>query len=170
MTAPFLPDPIKLMRTISPRLRDRLRTRRPKTAIRASFGPLLRSHSLRATSNALQRDGSKFIVAQLSPTQPGAPVFSKRAVGPTATATRPNITRIDPNIEGELQPARKLQIERELPANTIVSVGYLRLRARHLILSKRERAYGSPSAGIPVQPSDPNWGNISRFESSGNSS
>ena len=121
----------------------------------------------------MQRDGSKFIVAQLSPTQPGAPVFPNTlSVQPATLATRPNITRIDPNIEASYSQHANPQIERELPANTIVSVGYLRLRARHLILSRnvnvlqRFRVGWYSESGRP----DPNWGNISRFESSGNSS
>jgi hypothetical protein len=63
------------------------------------------------------------------------------------------------------------QIERELPGNAVVSVGYLHLRAYHVILSRNVNVPTVPaSAGIPnLGRPDPNWGNISRFESSGNS-
>jgi hypothetical protein len=68
-----------------------------------------------------------------------------------------------------------LQVERELPGDASLSVGYLHLRGLHLILSRnvnvptltlaRSRQLGIPNLGRP----DPNWGNIGRFESSGDS-
>ena len=90
---------------------------------------------------------------------------------PATLPTKPNITRIDPNIESSYSQQANLQIERELPGNAVVSVGYLHLRALHLILSRNVNVPTVPaSAGIPnLGRPDPNWGNISRFESSGNS-
>src|SRR5204863_5977424 len=60
---------------------------------------------------------------------------------------------------------------RELPGNAVFSVGYLHLRAFHVILSRNVNVPTVPaSAGIPnLGRPDPNWGNISRFESSGDS-
>ena len=172
--AQFLPDPIETDgNNFSPRLGIVYAPGDRKTAIRASYGLYYDRIPLRATSNALQRDGSKFIVAQLSPSQPGAPVFPNvLAVQPATLSTKPNITRIDPNIEASYSEQGNLQVERELPGNTIVSVGYLHLRAHHLILSRNVNVPTVPaSAGIPnLGRPDPNWGNISRFESSGNSS
>jgi TonB-dependent receptor-like protein len=171
--AQFLPEPVQTdSNNFSPRL-GIVYAPDAKTAIRASFGLYYDRIPLRATSNALQRDGSKFIVAQLSPTQPAAPVFPNvLAVQPATLATKPNITRIDPNIDASYSQQANVQVERELPANTIVSVGYLHLQARHLILSRNVNVPRFPaSAGIPnLGRPDPNWGNISRFESSGNSS
>jgi hypothetical protein len=85
--------------------------------------------------------------------------------------TKPNITRIDPNIEVSYSQQANLQFERELPWDAVVSVGYLHLRAKHIILSRNVNVPRFPaSAGIPnLGRPDPNWGNISRFESSGNS-
>ena len=171
--AQFLPDPIQTdSNNFSPRI-GIVYAPDNKTAIRASFGLYYDRIPLRATSNALQRDGSKFIVAQLSPTQPGAPVFPNvLTVQPATLATKPNITRIDPDIDASYSQQANLQVERELPGNTIVSLGYLHLQARHLILSRNVNVPRFPaSAGIPnLGRPDPNWGNISRFESSGNSS
>jgi hypothetical protein len=174
--AQFLPDPIQTdTNNFSPRIGiaySPLPGDRP-TVIRASFGLYYDRIPLRATSNALQRDGSKFIIAQLSPSQPGAPVFPNvLAVQPATLATKPNITRIDPEIEASYSHQASLQVERELPGNTIVSIGYLHLRSRHLILSRNVNVPTVPaSAGVPnLGRPDPNWGNISRFESSGNSS
>ena len=172
--AQFLPDPIKPdTNNFSPRLGIAYAPGDGKTAIRASFGLYYDRIPLRATSNALQRDGSKYIVAQLLPTQPGAPTFPNvLTVQPGSLITKPNITRIDPNIESSYSQQANFQVEREILGNTFVSVGYLFLQARHLILSRNVNvptlsvSAGDPNLGRP----DPNWGNISRFESSGNSS
>jgi Carboxypeptidase regulatory-like domain/TonB dependent receptor len=169
----FLPDPIQTdTDNIAPRLGIVYAPGDRKTVVRASFGLFYDRIPLRATSNALQRDGSKFLVVQLSPTQPGAPVFPNAlALQPAALPTKPNITRIDPNIETSYSQQANLQIERELPGNAVISIGYLHLRAFHVILSRNANVPTVPaSAGIPnLGRPDPNWGNISRFESSGNS-
>jgi hypothetical protein len=169
----FLPDPIQTdTDNIAPRLGLVYAPGDRKTVIRASFGIYYDRIPLRATSNALQRDGSKYIVVQLSPTQPGAPVFPNiLSLQPATLPTRPNITRIDPDIESSYSQQANFQIERELPGNAVVSVGYLHVRALHLILSRNANVPTVPvSAGIPnLGRPDPNWGNISRFESSGKS-
>jgi hypothetical protein len=169
----FLPDPIKTdTDNWAPRMGIVYAPGDRKTVVRASFGLYYDRIPLRATSNALQRDGSKFLVVQLSPTQPGAPVFPNvLAVQPATLPTKPNITRIDPDIEASYSQQANLQIERELPGNALISVGYLHLRAQRVILSRNVNVPTVPaSAGIPnLGRPDPNWGNISRFESSGNS-
>jgi hypothetical protein len=169
----FLPDPIETdTNNIAPRIGIAYSPGDRKTVIRASFGIYYDRIPLRATSNALQRDGSKYIVVQLQPTQLGAPVFPNvLAAPPTTLPTKPNITRIDPNIENSYSEQANLQIERELPGNASISIGYLHLRGLHLILSRNINVPRFPaSAGVPnLGRPDPNWGNISRFESSGNS-
>ncbi|HLM24232.1 MAG TPA: hypothetical protein VK274_04205, partial [Pyrinomonadaceae bacterium] len=169
----FLPDPIQTdTGNIAPRMGIVYAPGDRKTVVRTSFGLFYDRIPLRATSNALQRDGSKFLVVQLSPAQPGAPVFPNvLAIQPAALPTKPNITRIDPNIETSYSQQANLQIERELPGNAVISVGYLHLRALHVILSRNMNVPTVPApAGIAnLGRPDPNWGNISRFESSGNS-
>jgi hypothetical protein len=168
-----LPDPIQTdTDNIAPRIGIVYAPGDHKMVVRASIGLYYDRIPLRATSNALQRDGSKFLVVQLSPTQPGAPVFPNvLALQPSTLPTRPNITRIDPNIETSYSQQANLQIERELPGNAVVSLGYLHVRAMHVILSRNVNVPTVPaSAGIPnLGRPDPNWGNISRFESSGTS-
>src|SRR5215213_7240566 len=62
----FLPDPIQTdTDNIAPRLGIVYAPGDRKTVIRASFGLYYDRLPLRATSNALQRDGSKYIVVQL---------------------------------------------------------------------------------------------------------
>jgi len=171
--AQFLPEPIKTdTDNFAPRLGIVYAPGDRKTVIRASFGLYYDRIPLRATSNALQRDGSKYLVVQLSPGQPGAPVFPNvLAVQPSTLPTKPNITRIDPNIEASYSQQANLQIERELPGNAVVAIGYLHLRGLHVILSRNVNVPAVPtSAGIPnLGRPDPNWGNIGRFESSGTS-
>ena len=169
----FLPDPIETdTDNFAPRLGIVYAPGDRKTVVRASFGLYYDRIPLRATSNALQRDGSKFLVVQLSPSQPGAPVFPNvLSVQPATLPTKPNITRIDPNIDTSYSQQANLQLERELPGNALFSIGYLHLRAYHVILSRNVNVPTVPaSAGVPnLGRPDPNWGNISRFEGSGRS-
>jgi hypothetical protein len=169
----FLPDPIQTdTNNFAPRLGVVYAPGDRKTVIRASFGLYYDRIPLRATSNALQRDGSKYLVVQLAPAQPGAPVFPDvLALQPATLPTKPNITRIDPNIPVSYSQQVNFQIERELPWDAVVSVGYLNVRAKHIILARNVNVPRFPaSAGVPnLGRPDPNWGNISQFEGAGNS-
>jgi hypothetical protein len=169
----FLPNPIQTdTNNLAPRLGFAYAPGDRKTVIRASFGIYYDRIPLRATSNALQRDGSKYVVVQLAPTQAGAPVFPNvLTVQPEALPTKPNITRIDPNIEVSYSEQANVQVERELPGETVFSVGYLHLRTLHIIASRNVNVPAVPaSAGIPnLGRPDPNWGNIGRFEGAGDS-
>lgn len=169
----FLPSPIQTdTNNLAPRLGVAYTPGDGKTVFRASFGIYYDRLPLRATSNALQRDGTKYLVVQLAPNQAGAPVFPNvLAAQPATLPTKPNITRIDPNIENSYSEQGNLQIERELPGNALISVGYLHLRTLHIILSRNVNVPTVPaSAGIPnLGRPDSTWGNIGRFESSGDS-
>jgi hypothetical protein len=173
----FLPDPIATdANNFAPRFGVAFAPGARATVLRASFGFYFDRIPLRATSNALQRDGSKYVVIQLAPTDAGAPVFPDVLPAlPAHLPTRPNITRIDTLIENSYSMQASLQVERELPGGASLSVGYMHLRGLHLILSRnvnvptltvtQSRQLGIQNLGRP----DPNWGNISRSESSGDS-
>jgi hypothetical protein len=173
----FLSAPITTdANNVAPRLGVAYAPGDHKTVVRAGFGIYFDRIPLRATSNALQRDGSKYLVAQLAPTDAGAPAFPNvLSALPSNLPTRPNITRVDPNIKSSYSEQANLQVERELPGNASLSVGYLHLRGLHLIVSRnvnvptltaaQARAQGVANLGRP----DPQWGNISRFESAGDS-
>jgi carboxypeptidase family protein/TonB-dependent receptor-like protein len=169
----FLSTPIKTdSNNFAPRLGLAYAPGDRRTVIRAGFGIYFDRIPLRATSNALQRDGSKYVVAQLAPAQAGAPVFPNvLGTQPTTLLTKPNITRIDPEIKNSYSEQINFQIEHELPGDASISIGYLHLRGLHLILSRNVNVPRFPaSAGVPnLGRPDPNWGNISRYESSGDS-
>ncbi|MBS1793223.1 MAG: TonB-dependent receptor [Acidobacteria bacterium] len=168
----FLPDPIRTDRdNLAPRFGFAFAPDE-KTVVRGGFGLFYDRIPTRATSNALQRDGSKYIVAILARTAPGAPVFpGVLAAQPAALTTKPSITRIDPNIENGYSEQANLQIERDLPFGASVSAGFLHLRGLHIILSRNQNV---PRCTAAVDPTnlcrpDPNFGNISRYEGAGDS-
>jgi hypothetical protein len=141
-----------------------------KTVIRAGYGIFFDRIPLRATSNALQRDGSKYRTAVLSFGQAGAPTF------PNVPAAFPSnllvsVTTIDPNIRNAYSQQASLQVERELSDATTLSVGYLHVRAEHIIVSRNVNVPRFPaSAGVPNSGRpDPRFANVSRFESSADS-
>jgi hypothetical protein len=175
--AQFLPAPIETdTNNVAPRLGVAYSPGDHKTVLRAGFGIYFDRIPLRATSNALQRDGSKYLVAQLTPTDAGSPIFPNVLASlPANLPTRPNITRIDPDIRNGYSEQANIQVERELPGKASLSVGYLHLRGLHLIVSRnvnvpmlsaaQARSLGVANLGRP----DPSWGNISRYESAGDS-
>ncbi len=164
----YLPDPINTdTDNFAPRIGLAYSPGDRKTVIRASYGFYFDRVPLRATSNALQRDGSKYVVAQLTSTVPGAPVFPNVLASlPSNLPTRPNITVIDSDIENSVSQQANIQVERELPWDASLSVGYLHLRGRHLIMSRNVNV---PTCSFtPATPNlcrpDSQWGNIGRFE------
>jgi len=169
----WLPGPIQTdTNNLAPRLGFAWSPGDHQTVIRAGFGIYYDRIPLRATSNAIQRDGTKYLVAQFAPGQAGAPVFpAVLALQPSTLVTKPNITRIDPKIETSYGEQANVQVERELPGNALLSIGYIHLRHLHIIVSRNVNVPTAPaSAGIPnLGRPDPNWGNISRYESSGDS-
>jgi hypothetical protein len=173
--AQFLPEPIETDKNnFAPRLGLAWSPGDHKTVIRASYGIYFDRIPLRATSNALQRDGTKYKVASFSFGQAGAPVFPNvAAVFPAGFL--PSITTIDPTVDNAYTQQASLQIERELSASTSFSIGYLHTRGLHLILSRNVNVptltaaqaaqMGVANLGRP----NPNFANISRYESSGDS-
>ncbi len=166
----FLPDPIRTdTNNFSPRIGFAY-SPDDKTVVRGSFGFYYDRIPTRATSNALQRDGVNYYVAIFSPTTAGAPVFPNILnTAPSSLAIKPSITRIDPNIENGESTQASLQIERELPWKISASIGYMHLRGRHIILSRNVNVPTCSDASQNLCRHDPNFGNISYMESSGDS-
>ncbi|HEX8073066.1 MAG TPA: carboxypeptidase regulatory-like domain-containing protein [Pyrinomonadaceae bacterium] len=139
-----------------------------KTVVRASFGLYFDRVPLRATSNALQRDGSKYKVAVLSFGQASAPAFPNRLTDFPA-GLLVSVTTIAPRVENSYSVQTSVQAERELAGGAALSVGYLHLRGLHLLVSRNVNAPTSPSAPNLGRP-DPRFANVNRYESSGESS
>lgn len=170
-----LPQPIQTdYNNIAPRIGFAWSPGAHKTVVRAHYGLFYDRIPLRATSNALQRDGSRYKVALLSFGQEGAPAFPFQA-----TAFPPNqyinITTIDFNIKNSYAQQASLQIEHQFGSSLTVSAGYQWLRGLHMILSRnvnvptlsaaQAAALGIPNLGRP----DSRYGNVSRYEGSGDS-
>jgi hypothetical protein len=168
-----LPDPVRTdTNNISPRLGIAYSPGDHKTVIRASYGTYYDRIPLRATSNALQRDGSKYLVAVIPFGQPSAPLFPN-TLPAFPSGLLASITTIDPDIENSNSLRASLQVEREIASSTSLSVGYIYVRSLHVILSRNinvptvsaaEAAQrGIANLGRP----DARFANISRYESSG---
>ncbi|HEX8142079.1 MAG TPA: TonB-dependent receptor [Pyrinomonadaceae bacterium] len=169
--AQFLPDPIRTdANNFAPRVGLAYAPGDRRTILRASFGLYFDRIPLRATSNALQRDGTKYRVAVLSFGQTGAPLFPGvlDAFPPNLPAS---VTTIDPEIKNSYSEQASLQIERELPGRASLSVGYLHLRGLHLLLSRNINVPTVPAAAGIANLGRPrsDFANIGRFESSGDS-
>jgi hypothetical protein len=172
----LLPDPIRTdTGDVSPRLGLAWALGNGGTVFRANWGLFYERIPLRATSNALQRDGSKYRVAVMPLGLPGAPTFPS-VLATFPTGLRASITTIDPDIQNARTWQASLQVERALGANASAAIGLLRVRGQGLILSRNVNvptltaaeaaARGVANLGRP----NPQWANISRYESAGDSS
>lgn len=171
----FLPDPISTdANNVSPRLGIAWAPGDGKTVVRASTGLYFDRVPLRATSNALQRDGTKYKVAVVPFGSAGAPVFPA-AMSAFPSRLLASVTTIDPDIQNARTVQSSVQVERALGGRAAVAVGYLQGRGRGLILSRNVNvptlstaeaaARGVPNLGRP----DPRVANVGRFESLGTS-
>jgi hypothetical protein len=163
-----LPSPIRLdANNIAPRIGIAWAPGKRNTVVRASYGLYYDRIPLRATSNALQRDGSKYRVALLAFGQPGAPVFPERL--PEFPAGQfVNVTTIDPGIKNSYAHQAGFEVERQVGRATTISAGYQWVRGLHLILSRNVNVPTSATAVNLGRP-DSRFGNISRYEGGGDS-
>lgn len=171
----FLADPIQTdADNISPRLGLAYSPGDRKTVVRASAGVYYDRIPLRATSNALQRDGRKYKVAVLVFGQSGAPEFPN-VLSSVPQGLRTSITTIDPRIEDGYSRQAALQIERDLGGKASLAIGYQRLTGRKLVMSRNVNRptlsaadaarLGVPNLGRP----NPRFANVGRFEGIGRS-
>ncbi len=171
----WLPAPIQLDRdNVSPRVGISWAPGNRRTVVRASAGVFFDRIPLRATSNALQRDGARYKVAVFPFGDPRAPSFPQ--VIPAFPADLlTSITTIDPRIQNSSSRQAAVQIEHALGTATSVSIGLQRLDGRGLLMSRNVNvpAYSAAEAiarGIPnLGRPDPRYANVTRFESIGRS-
>jgi hypothetical protein len=171
----WLPDPVALdTNNVSPRLGIAWAPGDGRTVVRASGGVYFDRIPLRAVSNALQRDGIDYKIALMSASQPGAPVFPA-VLGEFPDTLLTAVTSIDPQIQNGRSNQLGVQVERALGAGASVTAGYTYLRGRQIIMSRNinvptltpaeAAALGVPNLGRP----DPAFGNISQYQSIGDS-
>jgi hypothetical protein len=163
-----LPDPIQPdARNVAPRIGIAYSPAQRRFVIRAGFGLYYGRVPLRAVSNALQRDGTKYRTAVLPFGQDGALAFPN--VLPAFPAgLLASISTIDPHIRNDYSVQADVQVEREIARGAVISAGYQHLRGTHLILQR--------NLNVPTDPALPNlgrpdsrFGNISQYESAGDS-
>src|SRR5262249_26496340 len=133
-----------------------------KTVIRASGGVYFDRIPLRATSNAIQRDGTRYQTVVLAPGQPGAPTWP--SVLPAFPAgVLVSITNINPDIASQRNEQIGVQVERAIGTVLSAQAGYSRVRGHGIIMSH--------NVNVPVNSVRPNpaFGNITQYDSIGDS-
>jgi hypothetical protein len=171
----WLPDPVQLdANNMSPCAGLAWSPGNKRTVVRASTGLFFDRVPLRASSNALQRDGTKSRVAVLPFGGAGAPVF------PAMLPQFPeslliSITTIDPNIQSASSRDAAVAVEHAIGRATSMEVGYQHVAGRGIIMQRNLNAptvsvadaarLGIANLGRP----DPRYANVSRYESAGRS-
>jgi hypothetical protein len=167
----FVPGPVQTdTNNIAPRIGVAWDPwRNGKTVVRANYGLFYDQLPLRALSNALQRDGIKYKVAQVTPNTPGAPVFPNvMAAFPTTVLT--NITTIDPNFEESYSQQGSLQVEQALTSKLSATVGYQHLRGTHMIMSRNINVPTTTNPAVfNLGRPDSSFSNNGQFQSIGDS-
>jgi len=148
-----------------------------RTLIRASAGRFYDRIPLRAVANALLSAGNTTEIAQLrqsnvslSPAQSGAPVFPNVLSAIVPTTTLVNFTTIDPGLQNAYSDQMGVEIEQQLGPLSTVSVGYQRLRGRHLIMQINQNVPTCAVVGANngCRP-NPAYANNNQYSSAGSS-
>jgi len=140
-----------------------------RKVLRAATGIYYDPIPLRAVSNALQRNGVTYKVAQLGPTFPGAPVFPH--VLPAFPSTLlTNVTTIDPDIENSSSTQAMLQYEQQIGTTSSASIGVEHLRGRNIIMSRNVNVPTTTNPAVPnLGRPNPAFANNGQFQSIGDS-
>ena len=169
----WLPRPINPdTNNVSPRAGVAFAPGDGKTVYRASAGLYFDRIPLRATSNAIQRDGTVYQTAVLSFGQGGAPAWP--AVLPALPAgVLVSISNINPDVQNQFNRQAALQIERAIGSSLSAQAGYSYVRGRGILMSHnvnvptltaaQATALGVANLGRPNAA----FGNISQYDALG---
>jgi hypothetical protein len=169
----WMPQPINLdTNNVSPRVGAAYAPGDGKTVVRASAGIYFDRIPLRATSNAIQRDGTKYQTAVLSFGQAGAPVWP--AVLPAfPSGVLVSISTINPDVQNQYNRQAALQVERAVGTWLSAQAGYSYVRGHGILMSRnvnvptltaaQAAALGVANLGRP----NPAYGNISQYDALG---
>jgi len=169
----WLPEPLTYDgNNVSPRLGVAYSPGKADTVIRAYAGIYFDRIPLRATSNAIQRDGSHYQTAVLSFGQLAAPAWPA-VLGSFPAGVLVSITNINPAIQNQRNHQVGVQVERAIGSHWSAQVGYTHVRGYGIIMSHnvnvptltpaQAAAAGIANLGRP----DPRYGNISQYDSIG---
>jgi hypothetical protein len=134
----------------APRISFTLRaTKDAKTVVRGAFGTFYDVPSLAIYTTAAQVNGHRFLSYQVAGTDPKAPVFPiVPALNDTALVVKPNINAFAPGYKNTYQIQGNLQVQRELPLNLVLTVGYNYAAQRHGLYAENINL-GAPVSYLP---------------------
>lgn len=159
LPAPINPD----TNNVSPRVGVALAPGGGTTVYRASAGVYFDRIPLRATSNAIQRDGTIYKTAVLSSGQAGAPNWPG-TLPAFPSNVLVSISTINPNVQAQRSEQAGVQVERAIGGMFSAQVGYSYLRGHEILMSHNVNA---PSLTSP-RP-NPALGNNAQYDSIGDS-
>ena len=175
--------PYPLSRTINNDLKDfaprlalnwRL-TNDSKTVLRAAYGLFYDVPALSIFYTAAQVNGDRFLSYSVAGTDPNAPAFPNvPSAGSSSQIVAPNINAFAPGYRNTYQEQANLQIQRELVAHWVMTVGYNLAEQRHGLYSQNINlgtpvsylADGRPVYGGPR--TNPAFNQINLIQSGGN--
>jgi len=169
----WLPSPIQLdANNISPRAGIAFAPGDGRTVYRASAGLYFDRIPLRATSNAIQRDGTRYQTAVLSFGQAGAPPWPN-VLGAFPPGVLVSISNINTAVQNQYNQQAGVQVERAVGTLLSAQIGYSYVRGHAILMSHnvnvptltaaQAAALGVANLGRP----DPRYGNISQYDSIG---
>jgi hypothetical protein len=116
-----------------------------KTVVRGAFGTFYDVPSLAIYTTAAQVNGDRFLSYQVAGSDPRAPIFpAVPALTDTALVVKPNINAFAPGYKNTYQIQGNLQVQRELPLNLVLTLGYNYAAQRHGLYSQ------NINLGVPV--------------------
>jgi len=112
-------------------------TKDAKTVVRGAFGTFYDVPALSIFYTPAQVNGHRFLSYQVAGSDPRAPVFpAVPSLSDTALVVKPNINAFAPGYKNTYQIQGNLQVQRDLPWNLVLTVGYNYAAQRHGLYSQ----------------------------------